>query len=356
MKKADVSAIAKAAASTALETQAKKKAKSKTMENKEMDKEEKNLEGSFFKALAHADKSSLRDISSDIAKDYTAKGQTVGTDADGGYLVPETFEASIIQKLHELSSIRPLATVVQMTNPTHHLPTENAAPTVQYVAEEVAITESKATVGQTDLVAQSIKALGGFSSEVLEDAVSNPTFRDYVVNSFVREIGKFENAEFISGAGGASAIAGLESYTPDNTSALVAAVTSDDILDLWYSLPIQYRSSAVWVMSDTDRSLVHKLQDGNSRYLWTEGGGLEQNLPTLLGRPVFVSTDVTADEIHLVDLSYYVIGDYKGLRIDTGTNGTDFAQDRVSVRLVKRTGGVFTNTEAYASITNVDGV
>lgn len=353
MQKDAIAKAAKDAAQKALDAKKAKEAKSKSIDVPQS-KDEKDFEKSFFKALANGDRSSLADISKDIHSDYAKKGQTVGTSADGGFLVPETFEATVVQKLHEMSTIRPAATVVQMTNSTHHIPTENAAPTVQYVAEEVAITESKATVGRSDLVAQSIKALAGFSSEVLEDAVSNPTFRDYVINSFVREIAKFENNEFITGSGAAGNIPGVESYTPGNTGAIAGAnVAADDILETWYSLPVQYRASATWLMSDTDRKLVHQLKDGDSRYLWTDGGGFEANQPTLMGRPVIVSTDVTAGEVHLIDLSYYLIGDYKGLRVDTGTNADDFSKDRVSVRLVKRTGGLLTQTEGYASLTGV---
>lgn len=349
----DIKAIKAAAKAAALETR-KKQAQDVTVTSKRS-KDETSQIKSWFGALASGDRSSLNSIDKEIEADLRQKGQTIGTNADGGFLVPTPLHAEIVRKMYETSSIRPFANVITMDAPTLKVNTENAAPTVQYVGEEVSITESKQTYANDTLTAFKFAGRTGFSNESLLAAASNPSIQNHVVDQFARAMTRFEDAAFIAGAGGGSAIEGIESFTPGTDTNLTAAMTANDLVNFWYSLDKNYRDNAVFLMNDTDRKAVHLLKDSNGRYYWSDGGGFENNGPTLFNRPVIVSNHVTADTIHLIDLSYYMIGDYDQLRVSYGTNADDFAKDRTSVRMTKHSGGLLTNTAAYATLSDVNG-
>lgn len=351
MKVTDIKSAAKAAAIEAK----KKSAKAKTVTPKEMSKDEKSQVNSWFKALGSGDRATLQSIDNEISTDLRQKGQTIGTNADGGFLVPTPLQAEIVRKMYETSSIRPYATVVNMDAPTLKVNTENAAPTVAYVGEEASISESKQTYANDVLTAFKFAGRAGFSNESLLAAASNPSIQNHVVDQFSRAMTRFEDQELISGAGGGSAIEGIESFTPATDTNLTAALTATDLVNFWYSMDKNYRDNAVFLMNDTDRKAVHLLKDANNRYFWSDGGGFEQNGPTLFGRPVIVSNHITADTIHLIDLSYYMIGDYDQLRVAYGTNADDFAKDRTSVRMTKHTGGLLTNSAAYVTLSDVNG-
>ena len=46
------------------------------------------------------------------------------------------------------------------------------------------------------------------------------------------------------------------------TSAAAAALTADELIDLFYSLRSPYRKKAVWVMNDSTVKAIRKLKDG----------------------------------------------------------------------------------------------
>ena len=56
------------------------------------EQKEKELNKKFYLALAERDNKALKDLQAEIKSAYEAKGQSVGTDADGGYLVPATLD------------------------------------------------------------------------------------------------------------------------------------------------------------------------------------------------------------------------------------------------------------------------
>lgn len=52
------------------------------------------------------------------------------------------------------------------------------------------------------------------------------------------------------------------------TTAAVAAITFDEVFDLFYSLKNSYRRRAQLVMNDSTVKLLRKLKDNNGQYTW----------------------------------------------------------------------------------------
>ena len=101
------------------------------------------------------------------------------------------------------------------------------------------------------------------------------------------------------------------------TAAAANAITTNELIDLYYSLRSPYRKRAVWIMNDSTVNMIRKLKDSNGQYLW-EPGIKTNDTDTILGRKVYTSTCVPtakagAKTIAFGDLSYYWIGDREGI-------------------------------------------
>ena len=325
---------------------AKAKAQSKTVPVQRADDKEEVK--AFFRALADRDTAKLKEISSVVAK-----AQSIGTDADGGYLVPTTLANMVAKKLHDISEIRQNSTVISNMPAKLDLPTEDALPTVYWVDEGVAITESKATFGLASLVPHKLAGLDSFTREVLADASINEGVMNYVMDRFAIALAQAEAEAFVDGDGSDRPYGFRDSViTPATVAQAGANLVADDIKALYYLLNKSNRDRAVFVINDTVRSFVDSLKDDNGRYLWqdniAQGTGA-----TLLGRPVIFSPDVPDTEIWFNNMENYIIGDRLGLTVDTGTNGTDFAQDKISMRIVKRVAGIPIHEKSFAKLTGV---
>ncbi len=100
------------------------------------------------------------------------------------------------------------------------------------------------------------------------------------------------------------------------TAAASAAITVDEVLDLFYSLKSPYRKKAVFVMNDATVKAIRKLKDGQGQYLWQPA--LTANTPdSILNRPVHTSAYVPtiaagAKSVAFGDFGYYWIADRQG--------------------------------------------
>ena len=90
-----------------------------------------------------------------------------------------------------------------------------------------------------------------------------------------------------------------------------AAVTMDELMDLYHSLKAPYRNNAVFITNDAT-----KLKDGNGQYLWQPSVTAGQP-DSLLNRPLKTSAYVpviasAAKTIAFGDFSYYWVADRQG--------------------------------------------
>ena len=92
------------------------------------------------------------------------------------------------------------------------------------------------------------------------------------------------------------------------TAAATAAITADEIIDLFYSLRSPYRKNAVFVMNESTVKTMRKLKDGEGHYLWNPS--IQAGSPdTILGKRIVTSAYVpeiaaAAKTIAFGDFSY----------------------------------------------------
>lgn len=241
----------------------------------------------------------------------------VGTDSEGGYLVPDEFEHTLVEALQEENIFRKLAHIIQTASRDRKIPVVASKGTASWVDEEGSITESDDSFGQVSIGAYKLGTLIKVSNELLNDSVF--PLEGYISKEFARRIGAKEEDSFFNGDGDGKPVGIFHSTGGAQvgvTAASTSAITADEIIDLFYSLGAPYRKKAVWVLNDATVKSIRKLKDGNGNYLWQPA--LTADTPdTLLGRPVYTSTSVPtiasgAKVIAFGDFSFYWIADRQG--------------------------------------------
>jgi len=241
----------------------------------------------------------------------------IGTDTEGGYLVPDEFERTLVEALEDQNIFRTLASVITTSSGDRKIPVVATKGTASWVDEEGSIPESDDSFGQVSIGAYKLATLIKVSEELLNDSVFN--LEAYISKEFARRIGNKEEEAFFTGDGTGKPtgiLAATGGAQIGITTAGATAITMDEVLDLFYSLKAPYRNRAVFVMNDATVKAIRKLKDGQGQYLWQPS--LQAGTPdSILNRPLYTSSYVPAIEagaktIAFGDFSYYWVADRQG--------------------------------------------
>ena len=241
----------------------------------------------------------------------------VGTDSEGGYLVPDEYERTLVEALEEENIFRQMAKVIKTSSGDRKIPVVASKGTASWIDEEGAYPESDDSFGQVSIGAYKLGTMIKVSEELLNDSVFD--LQSYISREFARRIGAKEEEAFFTGDGKGkplgvlAATGGAETGV---TAASATAVTADELMDLYYSLKSPYRKKSVWVLNDSTIKAIRKLKDNNGQYLWQPS--LAAGTPDMiLGRPIKTSAYMPAmaagaKTIAFGDFSYYWIADRQG--------------------------------------------
>lgn len=241
-----------------------------------------------------------------------------GVDSEGGYLVPDEFENTLITALENDNVVRSLAHTFTTSSGNHKIPIVTTKGTASWVDEEGAIPEGDDSFGQQLIGAHKVATMIKVSEELLNDSAFD--LEGYFRTEFARRIGNKEEEAFLVG-NGTGKPTGIFHTTGGAelgvTAASGTAITSDELIDLFYSLNSAYRRNAVWLLNDATMKNIRKLKDSNGQYLWQpalhEGG-----FDTLLGKRIYTSPFVPEmaagkKTVAFGDFSFYWIGDRAGI-------------------------------------------
>ena len=273
----------------------------------------------------------------------------VGTDSEGGYLVPDEYERTLVQGLEEENVLRSLCTVIQTSSGDRKIPLVASHGTASWVDEEATIPDSDDVFGQISIGAHKVATMIKVSDELLQDSVFN--IESYIAAEFARRIGAAEEEAFITGNGTgkptgllhATNGAGIGVTTNGNTP------TADEIFDLIHSIKSVYRKKAVFLLNDSTLKALRKLKDGQGQYLWQPG--LKEGQPdTLLNyrlvtSPFMPEIDSGNKVILFGDFKSYWIADRQG-RSFQRLNELYAATGQVGFRATQRVDGRLVLAEA----------
>lgn len=241
----------------------------------------------------------------------------IGTDSEGGYLVPDEFERTLVEALEDENIFRRLANVITTASGDRKIPVVASKGTASWIDEEGTIPESDDSFGQVSIGAYKLGTMIKVSEELLNDSVFQ--LEPYISREFARRIGNKEEEAFFIGDGSGKPtgiLAATGGAQLGVTTAGATAITLDEVLDLFYSLKAPYRNKSVFIMNDSTVKAIRKLKDGQGQYLWQPS--IQAGTPdTILNRPLYTSSYVPnieagAKTIAFGDFSYYWVADRQG--------------------------------------------
>lgn len=261
--------------------------------------------------------------------------------------VPTSFYDRLMAHLIEVNALIRSGATVLNTNSGENLqiPKTTAHSTAAIVTEAGTIGTSEPTFGQVTLGAFKYGALIQVSRELLTD--TGVDLEGYLAMQAGRALGNASGAHFVTGTGTTQPfgiVVGASSGVVGGAG-VAGAFTSDNIIDLYYSVIAPYRnsSSCGWLLKDSTVGFLRKLKDTTGQYLWQPG--MQVGAPDmLLGKPVYTDPSVaavalSAKSVVFGDLSQYFIRIAGGVRFE---RSDDFAfnTDLVTYRALLRADGV----------------
>lgn len=236
-----------------------------------------------------------------------------GNDANGGYLVPEEYDRRLIDVLDEENIMRTLGTTIT-TSGEHKINIAATKPAAAWIEEGAAIQFSDATFGQKLLDAHKLHVAIKITDELLYDNAFN--LENYIITQFGKALANAEEDAFLNGDGTGKP-KGLFQDAEVGVTTSAASITSDNMIELVYSLKRPYRKNASFIMNDQTIAALRKLKDNNNNYIWQpsyQAGEPDRLLGYTLHTSAFAPKQAAgAKAIAFGDFSYYNIGD-RGVR------------------------------------------
>lgn len=294
-----------------------------------------------------------------------AKALNITTDADGGYAVPEEIDRDIQQTLLDISPVRSVATVRQISTSDYKKLVSRRGAASGWVDEDDGRTATNTpTLAQVTPFMGEIYANPQATQTMLDDVFFDA--ESWLAGEIADEFAYQEGVAFITGNGtkkpkgflaystAATADSGrafgtLQHVLSGADGAFVAAPNGGDcLITTVQSLKSGHRPGAVWMMNSLTLAAVRKLKDGDGNYLWRPG--LEAGAPSsILGYRVVEAEgmpDLAADSLSIVFGNFragYLIVDRVGVRTlrDPYSN-----KPYVGFYTTKRVGGAVVDSEA----------
>jgi HK97 family phage major capsid protein len=284
---------------------------------------------------------------------------SVGTAADGGYLAPIEWDRTITDKLKQISPIRENAQVISISGPGFSRVYNDGVIGSGWVGETAA-RPATTTPGLTTLTYTpgEIYANPAITQQALDDVAID--LEQWITDEVIGEFAIQENIAFLSGngtnkptgilnyvTGGANAATHPWGAITGTTVAGAAAVTTDEVIDLVYSLPSERNTNAKFYLNRTSLGKLRKLKDGQGNYIWQPTFVAGQP-STLAGYPVVEVPGMPNMTTGLVSILFgdmfktYLVIDRIGFRVlrDPYTN-----KPYVMFYCTKRVGGGVQNPE-----------
>jgi HK97 family phage major capsid protein len=284
----------------------------------------------FDAYVRKGDASTLRDLES--------KALSIGTDADGGYLVPDELERAVNRAVRNVSPIRAIAGIRQVSSSVYKKPFAITGAEAGWIAETAARPETDTpTLAELSFPTMELYAMPAATSALLDDSAVdiNEWIAEEVRDAFAEQ----EGTAFVTGNGTAKP-KGFLDYTKVangswswgnigfistgvNGAFATASATvnpADKLIDLVYSVKAGYRGNGTFVFNRATQAVIRKMKDAEGDYVWqpaTKAG--EPSL--LMGYPVAESEDMPAIATDSYSVAFgdfrrgYLIVDRVGIRI-----------------------------------------
>lgn len=285
------------------------------------------------------------------------KALSAGTDSAGGFLIPEIFQAELLQLALERSLVEPNgAMVVPMTsdtllyprvNDTTHASSVFGGIVAYWTAEAATMTPSQPAFGQVKLTANELTGYTQASNVLMDDSAIS--LEPFLKRAFAEAWAWYRDLAFIRGTGSGQPLGIL------NAGALVSVTRQDtdevfiqDIINMYTQMLPASRDRAVWFLNHEVLGQIMRMVSANITPAATKerlvfiDNIVDPIKQTIFGRPYFVTEKMSAKgdagDIGFFDLSYYLIGNRQPLTIDVSEH-VAFTSNQIAWRFVTRVDG-----------------
>lgn len=266
---------------------------------------------------------------------YDTRALAEGTDADGGFLPSQDFYNVLSKVLIQEVVLRKVSTVMPLGTFKTNIAVEGGIVAASWGTEASAVAVDTAqTFAQRQLTPKRLSVIVKASMELVEDAPSRgPGFsvESIVADQMGRAFALKEEEGFAVGTGASGQPKGIFKYTgaseisTGKTTATNSAILANEIIDLVYSLPRQYRTSpgVAMLCNDSVLAVIRKFTSPGSNtflsYLWEPSFKLGEP-DRIMGIPVYscqYAPDIASASYPIVigDFSRFVIGVRSGLSV-----------------------------------------
>jgi HK97 family phage major capsid protein len=290
------------------------------------------------------------------------KAMSVGSAADGGYLVPPETDTEIGRRLSAASPIRALATVRQVSGTVLKKPFATTGMAAGWVAETAARPQTgNAQLAELSFPTMELYAMPAATPALLDDAAVD--VESWIASEIDIVFGEQEGTAFVSGDG-INKPKGFLSYTnvadaswswgnigyiaTGAAGAFKASNPSDTLFDTIYALKAGHRQNGTFVMNRKTQGAIRKFKDADGNYLWRPPASAGQPA-SLLGFAIAEAEDmpdVAADSFSIAFGDFrsgYLVVDRTGVRV---LRDPYSAKPYVLFYTTKRVGGGVQNFEA----------
>ena len=237
----------------------------------------------------------------------------IGTDSEGGYLVPDEYERTLVEALEEENIFRKLGHTIT-TSGERKINIAATKPAAAWIDEGEELIWGDAKFAQINLDAHKLHVAVKVTEELLYDNAFQ--LEKYILRQFAKALANAEEDAFLNGTGVGQPLGLLAEEGGAQigvTAASATEITADELIDLVYSLKRPYRKNAKFICNDQTLAAIRKLTDKNGRYLWQDS--VQAGEPgRLLGyevhtSPYFPVITAGMPAIAFGDYNYYNIGD-----------------------------------------------
>jgi HK97 family phage major capsid protein len=246
---------------------------------------------------------------------------SVGTDAAGGYTVPEGFARRLEEALKAYGGMLEVSEVIETsTGAKLPFPTENdTANKGAIIDENTQITaEQDLAFGQVSLEAYMYHSkIVKVSLQLLQDSAFD--IDGLLARKLGTRIARIWNEHFTTGTGTNEPNGVITAATLGKTTASGTAITWPEMVDLEHSVDPEYRRNARWMFHDQTLAALKKLLDGNDRPLWQAGIAVGEP-DRLGGYPYVINQDMatialSAKTVAFGNLNKYLVRRVLGFQL-----------------------------------------
>jgi HK97 family phage major capsid protein len=262
----------------------------------EPEREQKDVEA-IFRTYLRGGQEALDGEERKLLRELRA--QAVGTDAAGGYTVPQGFQSELIESLKAYGPMldpgvtRQIATASgqQIDWPTMDDTSNKGA----LLAENTQDTEQDVAFGQKQLDAYKYTSkIIRVSEELLQDSAFN--VEQVIRDAMAERIGRIVNEHLTTGTGTGQPNGIVTASGAGLIAASGTAISFDDLIELFHSIDPAYRSDPTsrWMFNDATLKLLRKIKDANGLYIWQPADARTGQPATILDVPYAINQDMAS--------------------------------------------------------------